>query len=321
LPKNIEGYYQETGRAGRDGEDSEAWLAYGLADVVNQRRMIDESPATDDFKRIQRGKLDALLALAEAHGCRRERLLSYFGENVSPTGGEPDEDGNPPRYRCGNCDNCLQPPATWDGTEPARMALSCIYRFWQHGRQRFGAGHLIDVLRGRQTDKVSQFGHQTLSTFGVGTALSETQWRAVLRQLVALGHVVAEGEFNTLVLADSARAVLKGEVQLTLREARDAPPRGRGSKSGSGSKAGSKAAAVPADLDEAAQARFTALKTWRAQVAREHNLPAYVVFHDAALADMARIAPSTLGELGQISGVGAKKLQAYGQDILGVLGA
>jgi ATP-dependent DNA helicase RecQ len=177
------------------------------------------------------------------------------------------------------------------------------------------------VLRGRQTDKVSQFGHQTLSTFGVGTALSETQWRAVLRQLVALGHVVAEGEFNTLVLADSARAVLKGEVQLTLREARDAPPRGRGSKSGSGSKAGSKAAAVPADLDEAAQARFTALKTWRAQVAREHNLPAYVVFHDAALADMARIAPSTLGELGQISGVGAKKLQAYGQDILGVLGA
>ncbi len=324
LPKNIEGYYQETGRAGRDGEDSEAWLAYGLADVVNQRRMIDESPAADEFKRVQRGKLDALLALAEAHDCRRARLLSYFGEELAqgqdgpqatPTDGE---DGGPPRYRCGNCDNCLNPPATWDGTEPARMLLSCVYRFWQHGRQRFGAGHLIDVLRGRQTDKVLQYAHQTLSTFGVGSALSETQWRAVLRQLVALGHVVAEGEFNTLVLSDSARAVLKGEVQLTLREAREAPPRGRGAKTASG-KGGAKAAAAPADLDEAAQLRFAALKAWRAQVAREHNLPAYVVFHDAALADMARIAPSSLGELGQISGVGAKKLQAYGQDILAVL--
>ncbi len=307
LPKNIEGYYQETGRAGRDGLDADAWLTYGLADVVNQRRMIDESPASDDFKRIQRGKLDALLALAEAHDCRRVRLLSYFGEDSQP---------------CGNCDNCLKPPITWDATEACRKMLSGIYRFWQHGQQRFGAGHLIDVLRGKRTDKVEQHGHHSLSTFGIGADLSENQWRAVLRQLVAMGHVVAEGEFNTLVLADSARAVLKGEVQLILREAAeaaDAPKRAKTSRTSSSS--GKAAAGAPKDLVGEALIRFQSLRAWRSEVAREHNLPAYIVFNDATLAEMARIAPQTLGELSGISGVGAKKLEAYGAEILAVLAA
>ncbi|MFN3915856.1 MAG: DNA helicase RecQ [Aquabacterium sp.] len=298
LPKNIESYYQETGRAGRDGAPADAWLTYGLADVVHQRRMIDESPATDEFKRVQRGKLDALLALAEAHDCRRVRLLAYFGETSEP---------------CGNCDNCLHPPTTWDGTEAARKLLSGIYRFWQHGQQRFGAGHLIDVLRGRQTDKVAQYGHQALSTFGIGADLSETQWRAVLRQLIALGHVVAEGEYSTLGLTESARAVLRGEVAIVLKEPTEASTKGR---AGRQTRAAARPGAHEADMDHASLARFQALKQWRAEVAKEHNLPAYVVFHDATLADMARVAPRSLDDLAHISGVGAKKLQAYGEAIL-----
>jgi len=320
LPKNIEGYYQETGRAGRDGEAADAWMTYGLADVVNQRRMIDESTAGEEFKRLQRGKLDALLAMAESLDCRRVRLLAYFGEDMPAHAGS--------AYRCGNCDNCLHPPARWNATEAARKALSCIYRCHQHSGFGFGAGHLIDVLRGQSTEKTRQRGHEQLSTWGIGRDLSEQQWRGVIRQLIALGHVVSEGEYNTLALADSARAVLKGEVQIELREPREPTPRSRsrgkaGSGSGSGSSTGSrsKLPGLVAGLDELGQARFAALKAWRAEVAKEHNLPAYIVFPDATLAQMAADGPGTLDELAGISGVGAKKLDAYGREILRVLDA
>lgn len=299
LPKNIEAYYQETGRAGRDGLPADAWMAYGLADVVNQRRMIDEGEAGEDFKRLQRSKLDALLALAEAHDCRRVRLLAYFGEASQA---------------CGNCDNCLNPPATWDATEAARKALSCVYRFHQQGGMRFGAGHLIDVLRGKHTDKVAQYRHDQLSTWAIGADVPEAQWRGVLRQLVALGHLRAEGEYGTLELTASAREVLRGGVQLLLRVPVDTPKRAKTARGGSG-----RPKAAPVPLDEAATERFAALKAWRAEVAKEHNVPAYVVFHDATLAEMARERPPTLDALGGISGVGAKKLEAYGREILRVL--
>jgi ATP-dependent DNA helicase RecQ len=314
LPKNIEAYYQETGRGGRDGQPADAWMAYGLADVVNQRRMIDESPANEEFKRNQRGKLDALLSLAEAHDCRRLRLLAYFGEPSTPCGAHQNA-----------CDNCLMPPATWDATEAARKALSCIYRFHQNRGQRFGAGHLIDVLRGKATEKVAQYGHESLSTFGIGADVSEAQWRVVLRQLIALGHLRTEGEYNTLELTPNAREVLRGDVHLMLRVPSETTKRGGGG--GSRGAAGktvrsgrSKDKAPPIPLEADGLSRFEALKAWRAEVAREHNLPAYVVFHDATLAEMAQAQPDSLDALAQISGVGEKKLEAYGNEILRVLG-
>ena len=302
MPKNIEGYYQETGRAGRDGQAADAWMMYGLQDVVNQRRMIDESPAGEEFKQVMRGKLDALLGLAEATDCRRVRLLGYFGETSKP---------------CGNCDNCLTPPQVWDGTDAARKLLSTIYRVHQQSGISFGAGHIMDILRGKATDKVKQFGHQSVSTFGIGTEFSEVQLRGVLRQLIATGAVAVDAQaFNTLQLTDGSRAVLKGETTVQLRESSAGPAeRGKTRRAASNAKP---ASPVAATLDAAAQARFADLKAWRAEVAREHNLPAYVIFHDATLAAIAERAPRTLDDLQGISGIGTKKLEAYGAEVLRV---
>ncbi len=299
MPKNIEGYYQETGRAGRDGEPADAWMCYGLQDVVNQRRMIDESPAGEEFKQGLRGKLDALLGLSEATDCRRVRLLAYFGEASQP---------------CGNCDNCLRPPAVWDGTDAARKLLSTIYRVQQMGGISYGAGHIMDILRGKPTEKVTQRGHETLSTFGIGADLSELQLRGVLRQLIAIGAVAVDAEaFNTLQLTDGSRAVLKGEVSVQLRESVSSPGERKGKRSAVA------ASKVPASLDVDGQERYVALKAWRAEVARAHNLPAYVIFHDATLAAIAERAPQSLDDLQGITGIGAKKLEAYGQEVLRVM--
>jgi ATP-dependent DNA helicase RecQ len=313
LPKNIEGYYQETGRAGRDGQAANAWMAYGLQDVVNQRRMIDESPATEEYKTVMRGKLDALLSLAEATDCRRGRLLGYFGEQV---GGE-DARLN---YRCNNCDNCLSPAVTWDATQAAQKLLSCIYRVQQASGISFGAGHIIDILRGKTTDKMTQFAHHSLSTFGIGAEISEQQYKALLRQLIALGAVSVDAEhFNTLKLEPLAKSYLKGEHTVLLREAApESAPKVKSSMRSDG-KPKTKTPETLAALDRMSQQRFAALKAWRAEVAREHALPAYVIFHDATLLAMATAAPQTLAELSGISGLGAKKLEAYGEEVLRLL--
>jgi ATP-dependent DNA helicase RecQ len=292
LPKSIESYYQETGRAGRDGLPADAWMTYGLADVVQQRRMIDTSEANDQYKRLAIGKLDALLGLCETSGCRRERLLDYFGEPSRP---------------CGNCDNCLVPPRTWDGTEAAQKALSCIYRTGQ----RFGALHVIDVLLGNETPRVREWGHNQLSTFGIGKELTQHAWRGVLRQLLAMGYLSADLEgYGGLRLTESSRPILKGAQTVMMREQLAAKSAARKGKSRRDANV---------EIDDADRGLWEALRSWRAQTAREHNVPAYVILHDATLKEIVRIAPGTFEELSGITGMGVRKLENYAADLLRIV--
>jgi len=288
LPKSVEGYYQETGRAGRDGLPADAWMAYGLQDVVQLRRMIDESEAGEAQKRLQAAKLDAMLGLCETAECRRVRLLAYFGETAAP---------------CGNCDRCLDPPATFDGTLAAQQLLSCVYRTGQ----RFGAMHVIDVLRGEATAKVAQRSHDKLSTFGIGRERSGREWRAIVRQCIAHGLVeVDHDSYGALRLAGESRAVLRGERSVALR-AWCEPRRSTRVKTSQ------------AMLSGAAQDLFERLRAWRVEAARRHGVPAYVIFHDATLREIARLRPSSLHTLRGISGIGARKLEAYGKDLVGLV--
>ena len=296
LPKSVEGYYQETGRAGRDNLPSTAWLSYGLQDVVQQRKLIDASEGGDAHRRRQSIHLDAMLALCETVGCRRVQLLSYFGEDSAP---------------CGNCDTCLAPPQAWDGTVAAQKLLSAVYRLRNERHQKFGAGHVIDILLGKNTPKVSQHRHDTLTVFGVGTELRDTEWRGVVRQLLAQGLLAVEGDYGTLVLTPASAQVLRSQRPVMLR--REPERAARPAKTAKAAKA--EATAMPA----AAAPVFDKLRAWRAAAAKEQGVPAYVIFHDATLREIATRLPSSLAELSTVSGVGETKLARYGQQILDTL--
>jgi ATP-dependent DNA helicase RecQ len=289
LPKSIEGYYQETGRAGRDGMPASAWMSYGLQDVVLQRRMIDESEADENFKRVLSTKLDSMLGLCETLSCRRVRLLEYFGEPATP---------------CGNCDTCLIPPVSFDGTVPVQKLLSAIYRC----DQRFAAGHVIDVLRGVGSERILTWHHDKLSVYGIGADRSEQEWRAILRQVIALGLVTVDHEqFSSLKLTDAARPVLKGGQKVQLRQYQK-PVKQKRSSAPKGY--------VETDLSGDEQRIFDRLRSWRMGAAREHNVPAYVIFNDATLREIAKVQPASLSELRGVSGVGEKKLVSYGDEIV-----
>ena len=308
LPKSIEAYYQETGRAGRDGKPADAWMTYGLADIVQQRRMIDQSTGKDAYKRVSASKLDALVGLCETAGCRRLRLLEYFGEA-------------PGQPNCGNCDNCLSPPRVWDGTIVAQKALSCVYRTGQ----RFGAGHVIDVLIGNSTDRVVQLRHAQLSVFGVGAELNDKQWRTVIRQLVGLGHLQPDGEaFGALKLTGSARSVLKGEREVMLREqAATSSTRKRVTKPGTSKRNASSAPALPVlagGYKKPSDAnRLSALRAWRTGIAKQRRVPAYVILHDATLEGIASARPKNHDQLRTVAGIGDKKLERYGDALLSLV--
>jgi ATP-dependent DNA helicase RecQ len=295
LPKSVEGYYQETGRAGRDGLASTAWLAYGLQDVVQLRKMIDTSEGDDAHRRRQSGHLDSMLALCETVECRRVQLLAYFGQEGTA---------------CGNCDTCLTPPESWDGTVAAQKVLSAVYRLDRERHQRFGAGHVIDILVGKKTPKVIQFDHDGLSVFGVGTDLSADEWRGVVRQLLARGLLAVQSDHGTLALTEASGAVLRREREVPMRR----EPERRAPKVKT-----AKAAPVAADLSEEAAAVFERLRAWRSAAAKEQGVPPYVVFHDKTLREIATLLPSSLGELGTVNGVGENKLAKYGQQVLDTL--
>ena len=295
LPKSIEGYYQETGRAGRDGLHADAWMTYGMADVVMLRQMVDGSEAGEERKRLERQKLDALLGFCESTRCRRQTLLEYFGEQRATP--------------CGNCDNCLDAPETWDGTRAAQMALSCVYRTGQ----RFGVVHLVDVLLGKTTERVQQFGHDRLPTFGVGGDLSDLQWRGVFRQLTAMGFLSVDLEgFGGLKLTSTSKPVLKGEQMVTLRT--QAAKKTKKSRRDPGVRSVERNGIQPQD-----DALWQALRETRLRIARDQGVPPYVIFHDATLQAMISQRPQNLSEFGTISGVGERKLEKYGETFLGVL--